>query len=73
MTNEFINNLHAPINERFVWIKAQAIDVNHNVDFIMVLLTNKLGLYGEDGGSNAYVKLERKMVDLEEPKVESKK
>lgn len=55
MTNDSMNSPHDPIEERFVRLEVQVVDVHPNVGLLMTTSTNKLGLFGEGGGSNAKV------------------
>jgi len=62
---------------RFLRLEQQVEYIKHNVKPIMVALRNKLGMFGEDGDSNAEKKLEwgsRDWEDIEnQPKKESQK
>lgn len=41
------------------------MDINHNVNRLILALKNKLGLFGEDGGSNAEDKSKGRLGDWE--------
>lgn len=43
---------------RFSWLEEQVTDINCNVNLLMVALSNKLGIFGEEGGLNAKEKSE---------------
>jgi len=55
VANKSINNPQDHANETFAWMEAQVVDINYNVSLLMVDLTNKLELFGEDEGSNTEV------------------
>ncbi len=40
-------------------LEQQVVDINHNVNLFMAGLNSKMGIFGEDGGSNAEDKYER--------------
>jgi len=53
MDDEFVNNCIGPVKERFSQLEAQVIDISHNVNLLMPVLRNKLGIFKENGGTNA--------------------
>jgi len=73
MVNESINNPQDPTYERFARMEAQVTNINCNGSFLMGGLTNKLGIFEEDGGSTVDIRLKGKLLDWEELERESKK
>lgn len=56
MVNESIyDNPQYLKKDRFVWLEEKVVDINYNVSLLLVVITNKLSLLEEDGGSNAEV------------------
>lgn len=49
MADKSVNKPGYPTEERFLWLEQQVTDINHNVNLFMVALSNKLGIFGEDG------------------------
>lgn len=58
---------HDITKKRFGWLEAQIEDINSNVSLLMEALTNKLGIFKEDGGYNVIVGSEGKLAYQEEP------
>ncbi len=73
MVDEFVNEPQDPAEKMFVHLEAQVVDINYNVSLLMEALTNKLGLFGEDGDSNKEVEPKGKSINQKETKRESKK
>ena len=44
-------------------LEQQVVDINNNVNLLMAALSNKMGIFGEDGGSNAEEKSEGRLGD----------
>ena len=66
MGNKSVNKPHAPVEVRFSQRKQQVADINRNVNLLIVALSNKRWIFGEDGGSNVKEKLERGSKDIGE-------
>ena len=73
MAKEFVNNPCDPAEERFSRLEQQVIDINHIVKLLMEALRNNIGIFGEDGGSNAEDKSEGGSRDREETENQPKK
>ena len=77
MANKSINEPCDPTEVRFLRLKQQAADINYYVNLLIVALRNKLGIYGEDWGSNVEVRSEGGLADQEDienrPKKEPRK
>lgn len=58
---------------RFMLLKQKITNINHNVSFLMVALNSKMGIFGEDGGSNVEDESEWWLEDRGETKNQSKK
>ena len=58
MYDEFVNEPCDLVEVRFSRLEEQVTDINHNVNLPMAAPRNKLGIFGEDGGSNAKDKSE---------------
>jgi hypothetical protein len=57
MVDESIhNNPVDPIEEIFVRLEDQVIDISHNMALLMASIANLLKLFGEFGGSNLETK-----------------
>lgn len=53
MVDESVNEPRDPTKVRFSQLEQQVTDINRNVNLLMAALRNKLGIFGEDGSSNA--------------------
>eukprot|EP00253_Pinus_taeda_P034565 PITA_34565 len=73
MGDEFVNEPCDPAELRFSQLKEQVADINRNVNLLMAALSNKLGIFGEEGGSNAEDKSEGGSEDREDVDDQSKK
>ena len=71
MVNKFVNNPHDLVEERLVWMEAQVSYLNCNMSLLMVVFTNKIRLFIEDGCSNVDSRTKGKLIDWEEQKRES--
>jgi len=56
MVDESMNNPPNPTKERFSQEEAQVVDIKHNVNLLVVALTNHLKLFEENGGCNIKVR-----------------
>lgn len=72
MANKSINEPHDPLEVRFSLLKQEVVVISHNVSLIMVALSNKLGIFGEYGGSVVGDKPEGRLGDWEETKNKTK-
>jgi len=66
MVDESMNKPHDLAKERFLWLEQQVTYLNNNVNILMAALSNKLGIFKEDVGSNVEEKSERGSGDQEE-------
>ena len=74
MADEYVHkNPRDPTEERFERLKSHVIDINHNMNLLMVALPSKLGIFGDDGGSNSDIISEGKSGDQEDLGKESQK
>jgi len=71
--NEYVNNPHDVVKERFLQLEAQFEDISYNVNLLMLALINMLSLFKEDGSSNAEDRSEGRSQDWEETKNEPNK
>lgn len=55
MVAKFVNDPHDPVEERFLWLESQVVDLNFNVNLLMEALTNMTKILGEYGSSNVEV------------------
>lgn len=51
MASEYVNNPCDHTNERYSWMEKQVADKKCNVNLLMVTLSNKIGIFGENDGS----------------------
>jgi len=73
MVDEFVNNSRDPIEEKFLGLEAQVLDIKCNVNLLMVILNNNLGLFIEYGCSNTEVQSKGRSRDQEEIENKPKK
>ena len=73
MGDESINEPRDPAEVRFSQLEEQVADINYNVNLLMEALRNKLGIFGEEGGSNAKDKSEGGSRDREDTENQIKK
>jgi hypothetical protein len=67
------NNPHDEVDERFVKMEEQDVDISRNMAFLMVALVNNFGPSGENGDSKLEVGSDNKSRDNEDSKNELKK
>lgn len=53
MGDESVNETRDPTEVRFSRLKEKVADINYNVNLLMAALSNKLGIFGEEGDFNA--------------------
>lgn len=73
MGDESVNEPCDPTELRFSRLEEQVADINCNVNIFMAALRNKLGIFGEEGGSNAKEKSEGGSGDQEDADNQVKK
>jgi len=73
MGDEFVNEPRDHVELRFSRLKEQVTDINRNVNLPMVALSNNLGIFGEEGGSNVEEKSEGGSGDREDADNQRKK
>lgn len=56
MAYKCMNNPPDLTEERFAQLEVQVTNINHNVSLLMVVMTNKFGLFQEDEISNMEVR-----------------
>ena len=66
MGDEFVNEPHDTAELRFLLLEEQVADINRNVNLLMAALSNRMGIFGEEGGSNVEDKLEAGSGDRED-------
>ena len=57
MGDESVKKPRDSADVRFSRLEQQVTDINRNLNLLMVALSNKLGIFGEDGGSKKEEKL----------------
>jgi len=50
MGDKSVNEPHDPVEVMFSRLKKEVVDINRNVNILMVALSNKIGIFGEEGG-----------------------
>lgn len=73
MGDESINEPHDPTNVRFSQLEQQVMNINHNVNLLFITVSNKLGIFGEEGGLNVEEKSEGGFGDQEDADNQLKK
>jgi len=58
MGDKSVNEPRDPTKERFSRLEEQVTVINHNVNLLMIALSHKLRIFGEEGGLNAKDKSE---------------
>jgi len=58
MADEYVNKPCDPAEVRFTRFEQQVTDINRNVSLLVAAFNKKMGIFGEDGDSNAEDKLE---------------
>ena len=68
MADEYVNKHPDPIEKMFSQLEAQVVDIIHNANLLMLSMSNKLGIFREDGVSNIEDILEGRLRHWEETK-----